>query len=161
LRESGSNQHEIGQMGRHVTRGLMVASRPDGWEYVEKLLLAAQRQEGLRQVVLETIDEAHPEAFRRMLRLILEHNLLRFGATVRAIDVCAGRQWDAPGAGVLRRTVEATLNSPEAPAARAAALAKDTGEPLYLALWTMGFENAPAAVAPAAALLKDKKVERR
>src|SRR5262249_6443659 len=43
LRESGSNQHEIGQMGRHVTRGLMVASRPDGWEYVEKLLLAAQR----------------------------------------------------------------------------------------------------------------------
>src|SRR5262249_6007442 len=74
LRDSGSNQHEIGQMGRHVTRGLMVSSRPEGWEYIEKLLLAAQRQEGLRQVIFETIDEAHPEAFRRMLRLILEHN---------------------------------------------------------------------------------------
>lgn len=57
LCESARNEHEIGSMGRHVTRGLLVASRPDGWEFIEKLLLAAQRQEGLRQVILETIDE--------------------------------------------------------------------------------------------------------
>src|SRR5262249_24919641 len=76
LRESGNNQHEIGSMGRHVTRALLVASRPDGWEYIEKMLLAAQRQEGLRQVILESIDEAHPQAFRRMLRLILDQNLI-------------------------------------------------------------------------------------
>lgn len=161
LRDSTTNQHEVGRMGRHVTRGLLVASRPDGWEQVEKLLLAAQRQEGLRQVILETIDEAHPEAFRRLLKLILEHNLLRFSATVRAIDVWLGLQWDAPSAGVVKKTVEAMLRFLGDPAARAEALAKETGEPLYLALWALGFEDAAAAVGPAAALLKDKSVERR
>jgi len=57
---------------------------------MEKFLLAAQRQEGLRQVILETVDEAHPDAFRRMLRLILDNELLRFSATLRAMDVWFG-----------------------------------------------------------------------
>src|SRR5438874_8907406 len=82
---SARGDQPIGAMGRHVTTGLLVASRPDGWECVEKLLLAAQREEGLRQVILETVDEAHPHAFRRLLRLILDHDLTRFSATVRAV----------------------------------------------------------------------------
>ena len=40
-------------MGRHVTRGLLSASNTQGWQFIENLLLAAQRQEGLRQVILE------------------------------------------------------------------------------------------------------------
>ena len=87
---SGRNEHEIGGMGRHVTRGLLDASRPDGWQFIENMLLAAQREEGLRQVILETVDEAHPQAFRRMLRLIIDQNLARFSATVRAFDVWLG-----------------------------------------------------------------------
>jgi hypothetical protein len=34
LSDSAKNQHEIGRMGRHVTRALLLASRPDGWELV-------------------------------------------------------------------------------------------------------------------------------
>ena len=41
-------------------------------------------------MILETIDEAHPQAFRRMLRLILEENLVRFSSVVRAVDVWLG-----------------------------------------------------------------------
>jgi hypothetical protein len=90
LTASARGEHPIGAMGRHVTTGLLVASRPDGWALVERPLLAAQREEGLRQVILETIDEAHPEAFRRMLRLILDQDLIRFSATIRAADVWLG-----------------------------------------------------------------------
>src|SRR5919201_1067116 len=79
-----------GSMGRHVTRALLTASRPEGWAAVEQLLLAAQREEGLRQVVLESVDEAQPEAFRRMLRLIAAHDLGRFSATSRAMTVWLG-----------------------------------------------------------------------
>jgi hypothetical protein len=161
LRESATNEHEIGGMGRHITRALLVASRPEGWEFVEKLLLAAQRQEGLRQVILESIDEAHPEAFRRMLRLILEHNLLRFSATVRAIDVWFGLRWDALTPAVLKKTVELTLRFLEDRQAREQALEKETGDPLYLALWATAFEDAETAIEPARRLLKDKSVERR
>ena len=118
LRLSATNDHEIGGMGRHVTGALMSASRPEGWEFVEKLLLAAQRQEGLRQVILESIDEAHPEAFRRMLRLILEHNLLRFSATVRAADVWFELRWDSASPGVIKKSLEKVLlylGRPESP----------------------------------------------
>jgi hypothetical protein len=161
LRDSATNDHEVGRVGRHVTRALLVASRPDGWEFVEKLLLAAQRQEGLRQVILETIDEAHPQAFRRMLRLILEHNLVRFSATVRAVDVWFGLRWDSVSAGVVKNALETVRRFLEDPAARAAAVKKEEGETLYFALWALGFEDAAAAVGPAAALLGDPVVERR
>ena len=84
---SAEGQDDVGAMGRHITRAMLIAAREDGWDFVERLLLAAQRQEGLRQVILESIDEAHPRAFFRMLRLILEHDLARFSATIRAITI--------------------------------------------------------------------------
>jgi hypothetical protein len=161
LRASANREHEVGAMGRHVTRALLVASRPDGWEFVEKLLLAAQRQEGLRQVILETVDEAHPGAFRRMLRLILEHNLIRFSSVVRAADVWFGLRWSSLGAGVVKQALGQVLSFLDDPKARTEALAGEKGEALYLALWALGFEDAPAAVGPAAGLLADPDVERR
>jgi hypothetical protein len=161
LKESATNEHEIGSMGRHVSRALLVASRPEGWEFIERLLLAAQRQEGLRQVILESIDEAHPTAFRRMLRLILENNLLRFSSVVRAIDVWFGLRWDSLTPAVLKRTVETVLRYLEEPAARDEAIGKETGEPLYIALWSLAFDDAGAAIPKAAALLKGPAVERR
>lgn len=158
---SARGEHAIGAMGRHVTRALLSAARPDGWEFVEKLLLAAQREEGLRQTILESVDEAHPEAFRRMLRLILEHNLARFSATVRAFDTWLGYQWDAVSAGVVNATIEKMLAYLDDPAARDAAMKGKDAEQAYLALWTQAFEDAPAAVAPAAELLKHSKAEHR
>jgi hypothetical protein len=161
LCDSARGSHPVGAMGRHVTRALLVAARPDGWEFVEKMLLAAQRQEGLRQTILETVDEAHPEAFRRMVRLILENDLARFSATVRALNVWFGFQWDSVSVRVVNRVLERVLRFLEGPDARAEALQDPDAETVYLALWAMAFEDAPAAVKPAAALLSDPDVERR
>jgi hypothetical protein len=158
---SATGEHEIGAMGRHVTRALLSASRPAGWEFVEKLLLAAQREEGLRQTILESVDEAHPEAFRRMLRLVLDHNLARFSATVRAFDVWLGYQWDAVSAGVVNATIGKMLGYLEDATAREAALKGKDAEQAYLALWAMAFDDAPAAIAPAAEQLKHPKPEHR
>jgi HEAT repeat protein len=161
LCESARNEHEIGSMGRHVTRGLLVASRPEGWEFIEKLLLAAQRQEGLRQVILETIDEAHPQAFRRMVRLILENKLVRFSSVIRAVDVWFGLAWDAVSTGVVQKSLETVLQFLDEPQAREEVIAKGDPQTVYFALWTLGFEDAVAAVKPAARLLADADVERR
>lgn len=95
LLESGSGTHAIGGMGRHVIVGLLRSSRPDGWEYVEAVLLAAQRQEGLRQSILEAADEAHPDAFTRIIDLAIRENLIRFAATIRAVSVWFGFPEDA------------------------------------------------------------------
>src|ERR1043165_3097673 len=46
-------EHEVGGYGRSVFNALMVCSRPDAWEIMEKLLLAAQRDEGLRKSIVD------------------------------------------------------------------------------------------------------------
>jgi uncharacterized protein DUF5724/uncharacterized protein DUF4132 len=161
LLASGRGEHEIGGMGRHVISALLCASRPEGWEFVERLLLAAQRQEGLRQSILESIDETHPEAFKRMLRLILQHDLLRFSAVIQAaggwlrfpFDVSQARE----GAAVLSEV----LRFLEDPNARAEGLRSADGRTVSLALWSIAFEDAPGAVEPAARLLREGSDEQR
>ena len=158
---SGRNEHAIGGMGRHVTRALLSASRPEGWEFVEKMLLAAQREEGLRQTILETVDEAHPQAFRRMLKLILDHDLARFSATIRAFDTWLGYQWDAVSSRVVNQTIGTMLLFLEDQAARDSALQDKNAEQVYLALWAQAFDDAVAVLAPATALLKHDRPEHR
>ncbi|MBE9178027.1 DUF4132 domain-containing protein [Oculatella sp. LEGE 06141] len=146
LTASASGNHEIGAMGRHITRALLVANRPDGWEFVERLLLAAQRQEGLRQTILETIDEAHPIAFQRMLRLILEQKLTRFSATIRAVDVWFGFGLESLDEKTARSLISQVLELLEHPDAQAAALTSEDPQLVYLALWAAGFVDAIAAI---------------
>ncbi len=106
---SAKGEHEIGTMGRHVTKALLTASRPEGWELVEKLLVAAQRQEGLRQTILETVDESHPEAFRRILKVVLDEKLTRFSAVTRAVGVWIGYPFEEPNEKLLGRILQQIL----------------------------------------------------
>ncbi|WP_200892473.1 DUF5724 domain-containing protein [Aliterella atlantica] len=148
-------------MGRHVTRALLIANRPDGWTFIENLLLAAQRQEGLRQTILETIDEAHPDAFRRMIRLLVDNDLTRFSATIRAVDVWFGFGWESLNNRLIKEILEQVLLLLDDPEKQTAALNSDSAQTVYLALWTIGFNDAILAISSANQLLKDSIVERR
>ncbi len=161
LTASACNEHEIGGMGAHVIRGLLSASRPEGWELIEKTLLAAQRQEGLRQAVLETIDEAHPQAFRRMLRLIIDHKLARFSAVTRAVDVWFGLAWDSATVKTVNDTIASAAEMLDDPAACHAALKGDDAEQVFMALWVMAFDDAVESAVAALELLDHPSVEHR
>ncbi len=161
LLASARGEHETGAMGRHVTRALLTANRSDGWTFMEKLLLAAQREEGLRQVILETVDEAHPEAFRRLLHVILDNDLSRFSAVTRALNVWFGYAWDSESTRVINNTIQQILTLIESDEARLAAIQKGGGEALYLGLWTVAVKDAYAAIDAAVPLLNDPDVERR
>lgn len=157
----GRGEHEIGVMGRQVARALLTASRPDGWEFMEKMLLAAQRQEGLRQVILETIDEAHPAAFARMLRLIVEHDLARFAATIRAVDVWLGYGYDAMSASTVNHTLKTLLDWFHRLDDIPALLESQEPATQYLMLWRLGFEEAVDAIPHAMRLLNHPAAETR
>ncbi|MGD1898103.1 MAG: HEAT repeat domain-containing protein [Phormidesmis sp.] len=164
--DSARGEHDIGSMGRHVTRALLVANRPEGWQLIENMLVAAQRQEGLRQVILETIDEAHPEAFARMLRVIVEQNMVRFSATIRAADVWFGLNWTVDQKRWVKETLEKTLDLFELDLLEKdkqieSLLQSDVPTRVYLALWRMAFDDAMVAVEAATRLLKDERAERR
>ena len=158
---SARGDHQTAQMGRHVTQALMSCSRPEAWEFVERLLLSAQRQEGLRQVILESVDEAHPQMFRRMLRLIADEDLARFSSVVRAADTWFGFMWDGASNAKVDELIRRVLPLLDDPTARAAALDESDGETVYLALWATAFDDVDEAIAPAAVRLSVKSVEAR
>ena len=169
LCESARGEHETGGMGRHVTRGLLVANRPEGWQLMENMLVAAQRQEGLRQVILETIDEAHPEAFARMPRVIGEQNMVRFSATVRAADTWFGLGWDVDQRRQVQESLEQTLALFEQPEQVKVAIESDEAQQVFLGLWRLAYEDVEKAILPgsgsaiaaAESLLKDDRAEHR
>jgi hypothetical protein len=158
---SAHGQHPVGRMGRHVVTGLLAAARPEGWSCIERLLLAAQREEGLRQIILETIDEAHPQAFRRMLQLILDHELTRFSATVRAVDVWFGFGWTIEDARSVRNSISTILTLLANASTRQEAIVHGNPQQAYFALWAIAFEDASSAISTATPLLCDAIPERR
>ena len=158
---SANGTHETGRMGRHVVRGLLCSSRVDGWEYIEKMLLAAQREEGLRQVILEAVDEAHPHAFRRMLRFMLDHNLIRFSATVRAFGVWFGLPFEAVNQKAVHQILEQVLQYIDSPSACEKVVRTGEAQDAYYALWAMAFDDVLTALPHAVALSHSANVEKR
>ena len=161
LKDSAANRHEIGGPGGHALRGLLCSARKEAWEFCENLLLAAQRQEGLRQTILEAVDEAHPEAFRRIVGLVLDQNLIRFASVARAAGVWFGEDEDVGDAKKLKADLQACRDLLGNPAVRKKAIDKGDAATAYRGLWALAYEDVEVAVKAAIPLLKDKDAGRR
>ena len=144
-------------MGRHVVRGLLCSSRADGWEYIEKMLLAAQREEGLRQSILEAIDEAHPQAYRRMLRVVVENNLSRFSAVTRACGVWFGLPFEAVNQKVVNKVLAQVLHYLESPTDGLEAIKNGDAQDAYYAMWCLAFEDVNSALLHAISLARSER----
>jgi hypothetical protein len=154
-------EHPVGQVGRDLVTALLASSDPDGWVAVERLLLAAQRQEGLRSVILESVDLAHPDAFRRILHVVHDEGLTRFAAVVRAVGVWFGILVDVGDRAEVDALLADALVLLDDPAARDAAIAGPDPSRVHLALWCLAFEDAPAAAERAVPLLTSDAPDHR
>lgn len=106
-----------------------------------KLLLAARLQEGLRQAILETIDEGIAESHLYMLSVIMDNDLLRFASVKRAIAVWTGLGETTAKEKIFDKTIQLMyrfLNDRQL--ARESLQSTDSIE-LYMALWCTGFYN--------------------
>ncbi|HEY3782921.1 MAG TPA: DUF5724 domain-containing protein [Fimbriimonadaceae bacterium] len=138
-----NGQDPIAYPCRAIFRALLACNRPSAWQEVEKIFLAAQRQEGLRQTILESVDELNAEAFKRFVRIVVEHNLLRFTSIGRALLTWMPGCWQESdtksGVQVLGRVL-GFLEDPE--------LAPDykDGIDVYLRLWAYAFVDIGRAI---------------
>ncbi|MGL4818522.1 MAG: hypothetical protein ACRC5C_00895, partial [Bacilli bacterium] len=73
-----------------IVRAIVRSEHPELLEDLSKLLLAAQRQEGVRQAILENMDSGSVEVQRYFMNLIVTHDLIRFSSVVRALDTWTG-----------------------------------------------------------------------
>ena len=73
-----------------ILKGVFFSRNHDMHVLAGKLLLAAKLQEGLRQAICETSDMGTLEAFRYMISIITENDLIRFSAVKRAVGTWTG-----------------------------------------------------------------------
>ncbi|MEM9940369.1 MAG: DUF5724 domain-containing protein, partial [Planctomycetota bacterium] len=161
LHQTVIREHPIGKMANFVIESLLGSNRTAGWDLIEKTLLAAQRQEGLRQSILESADLAHPESFYQLLRVIVDENLIRFSSVARAVDVWFRLLWDSSSTATLRDNIESILSFVDSKTAHQSALASDDAELVYRALWFTATQDSVQAVKQAKKLTKHNRAEIR
>ncbi|QWX84836.1 DUF4132 domain-containing protein [Cellulophaga sp. HaHaR_3_176] len=138
-------EDEIGGVSKDIIKGLLLTQKEENWELVSKLLLAAQRQEGLRQTILESLDETSHGALKHIIGVILEHDLTRFSSVVRAVDTWFGFGWDAPKKTTIKRILELSqqyiLNLKDIDTL----LKSDDNIEIYVGLWAIALVDVDVA----------------
>ena len=150
-----SSEHEIGGICPVLIKAALITQDTRYRTLVEQLLLAAQLQEGLRQMILESLDETSLASLQHFIGVILEHNLTRFSSVVRAVDVWFGFGWEAPQQSVIKRTLELSqIFLSDRVAAEKALNSKDNIE-RYVALWAVGVRSVQQALDLAVKAIQD------
>jgi hypothetical protein len=152
LRAIIRGEHPHGRISRGAIATLLTCARPEAWDLVEGLLIAAQRQEGLRQVILEAVDLAHPEAFRRIVRLVNQQGLVRFNSVIRAVDVWFQLRFDVTQTKSVQKgltMLERFLDNPQL----ANQAVNEAAQEGYVALLALGFADVDIALDHAERLL--------
>ena len=136
-----TSENNANRLNQGHLKAIAVSGHRPLLELEGKLLLAAKLQEGLRQAIIETMDEGCPESYLYLLSVIYDNGLQRFASVKRGIAVSTGIGEQDSSERVTNKYVELILkflkNQDEA---RKALQSKDTIE-LYLALWSIGFYN--------------------
>ena len=150
-----SSEHEIGGVCPVLIKAALITKDTRYRTLVEQLLLAAQLQEGLRQMILESLDETSLASLQHFIGVILGHNLTRFSSVVRAVDVWFGFGWEAPQQSVIKRTLELSQTFlSDRVAAEKAVNSKDNIE-RYVALWAVGVRSVQQALDLAVKAIQD------
>jgi len=150
-----SSEHEIGGVCPVLIKAALITQDTRYRTLVEQLLLAAQLQEGLRQMILESLDETSLASLLHFIGVILGHNLTRFSSVVRAVDVWFGFGWEAPQQSVIKRTLELSQTFlSDRVAAEKAVNSKDNIE-RYVALWAVGVRSVQQALDLAEKAIQD------
>jgi Family of unknown function (DUF5724)/Domain of unknown function (DUF4132) len=132
------NKDAVGKVSRGIVKALLNSDKKECWQLVEKLLLSAQRQEGLRQTVLEALDETSVGALEYMINVIVENKLTRFSSVVRAIDTWTGLGWEAEKETTVRNIIQLAQQFFEKPDTISAAIQSKNNNEVYMALWVQG-----------------------
>lgn len=132
------NKDETGKVTRSLIKALLNSEKKECWILVEKLLIAAQRQEGLRQTIVEAMDETSIGALQHMLKVIIDNDLIRFSSVVRALSVWAGLGWETARESTVKKFIEKGYeylgNIDKIPAA----IKSENNTDVYMALWAQG-----------------------
>lgn len=144
------------QVSPKMFLGIQMSEDTEMQSLLGRLLLAARLQEGLRQSICESADQGTLPAFRRMLRVIADNDLLRYSAVKRAVGVWTGLiASDATDLDrISNKTLDLMLEGLESPDRREEMIASEDSIQIHMALWTQATADVDGAVERAVRLIQ-------
>ncbi len=142
--------------GRPLIEALLYSEQESSWKMLADLLIAARLQEGLRQTIMEACSDGRLDAFRYMMKVIQEHNLIRFASVVRAFDTWTGLGLEAARPAAIKNALDTAVTMLDDPAARTEALKDGNPQQLFLAFWALGNSETDDALAAVEKVLQDQ-----
>lgn len=143
-----------------VIRGIMISGNRHFMELLGKLLLAASRQEGLRQSILESADLGNTEVLSYFLKLVVDNGLTRFSSVIRAVDTWTGLGFSNEKPKVAEKCASLALQALESGEGSAGLESSDVLE-IYFALWGAACRDINVALEKAYRIMESGEKYRR
>lgn len=141
LKDWLKNENKNHPLQRWHFHAIAISGNQSLLELVGQLLMTPKLQEGVRQSIVETMDEGCPESYLYLFSVIYDNGLQRFATVRRNIAICTGLGEQDSNERVTDEYIELIKNFLTQPElARKAVESENTAE-LYLALWSIGFYN--------------------
>lgn len=135
------NDNNTSILTREVIRGLLMSENEEAHKMIGELLLAAKLQEGLRQAIVENLDEGSKKAFIYILKIIMDNNLTRFSSVVRGFCVWTGLALEAEKPKLILKCFETAYKALTDEEYRNFCLASDDNILLYIGIWAVAFDE--------------------
>lgn len=137
-----------GMMTNELVRGVLFSHRSDFHELLGRLLLAAGLQEGLRQVICENADRGTKAGFLTILKVIAEHNLIRFSSVQRAVGTWLGilTEESRDLERISGKSVRLIADCLESESVRKECLSSEDAMKIYISLWSYGIDDIDEAI---------------
>ncbi|WP_078552866.1 DUF4132 domain-containing protein [Bacillus alkalicellulosilyticus] len=120
---------------RDCIKAIFTSHRADVQQMLVDLLVAARLQEGLRQSIVETMDESALEGFVSVLKVIIDHNFSRYSSIVRAFDVWTGLGFEAANTRVVNQCIHYAYECLVNEETRKQWSQSEDANKLYMSLW--------------------------
>jgi hypothetical protein len=135
LKEIIYGENNTALLNRWMIEGILHSHQEEGYQMLGELLLAARLQEGLRQSIVESMDEGTMEATLYLLNIIIEHDLIRYSSVLRALDVWTGMTLEAVNKRVAQKCIDFLYQSLTDHTVRNQGIFSNEVDQIYISLW--------------------------
>lgn len=106
LKEIIFGDNNTALLNRAMIRGIFLSHQEEAHQMLGQMLIAARLQEGLRQSIVESMDEGTIEAFTYFLKIIIDNDFIRYSSVIRALDVWTGLALETANTRVVKQCIE-------------------------------------------------------
>lgn len=161
IRDIIYSENNTAVVTREIIRGLLMSKNQEAHKLIGELLLAAKLQEGLRQVIVESMDECSKEGLIYILKIIVDNNLMRFSSVTRGFTTWTGLGVDIERPKFVSKCFETAHKCLIDERFRDECLKSDDTICIYVALWSIAFYEVKDLDEYVENLLKAKETYKR